>query len=212
MAVGLVCVLIAVLLGPVLIEPIGENIEVFFLAAGAFASAITRQWNLELLSTTLTQPIALTIAVLVFGVVARIMRPSLDAWFKRLATSIAPQWIYFSLIVVLGLLSSVITAVIAALILVEAIALLKLDRASETGAVVLACFAIGLGAALTRSANRSARSRLQLSAPISGTWCDCSDRSSLQELSSSESLVSFYLPSTATRSKPMRIPIVGLRF
>ena len=149
MAVGLVCVLIAVLLGPVLIEPIGQNIEVFFLAAGAFASAITRQWNLELLSTTLTQPIALTIAVLVFGVVARIMRPSLDAWFKRLATSIAPQWIYFSLIVVLGLLSSVITAVIAALILVEAIALLKLDRASETGAVVLACFAIGLGAALT---------------------------------------------------------------
>jgi predicted cation transporter len=39
--------------------------------------------------------------------------------------------------------------VIAALILVEAIALLKLDRRSEIAAVVLACFAIGLGAALT---------------------------------------------------------------
>jgi predicted cation transporter len=39
--------------------------------------------------------------------------------------------------------------VIAALILVEAVALLKLDRQSETAAVVLACFAIGLGAALT---------------------------------------------------------------
>ena len=50
---------------------------------------------------------------------------------------------------VLGLLSSVITAVIAALLLVEAIAMLKLDRPSETAAVVLACFAIGLGAALT---------------------------------------------------------------
>jgi predicted cation transporter len=53
------------------------------------------------------------------------------------------------LIVALGLLSSVITAVIAALILVEAISLLNLDRKSEIAAVVLACFAIGLGAALT---------------------------------------------------------------
>jgi predicted cation transporter len=50
---------------------------------------------------------------------------------------------------VLGMLSSVITAVIAALVLVEAIALLRLDRKSEIAAVVLACFAIGLGAALT---------------------------------------------------------------
>jgi predicted cation transporter len=66
-----------------------------------------------------------------------------------MVTVVAPKWIYFGLIVVLGLLSSVITAVIAALILVEAIALLKLDRQSEIAAVVLACFAIGLGAALT---------------------------------------------------------------
>ena len=56
---------------------------------------------------------------------------------------VAPRWIYFSLIIALGLLSSVITAVIAALILVEAVALLKLDRRSEIAAVVLACFAIG---------------------------------------------------------------------
>jgi predicted cation transporter len=77
------------------------------------------------------------------------MRPSLDRAVSRLVKLVAPRWIYFLLIVVLGLLSSVITAVIAALILVEAIALLKLDRRSEAAAVVLACFAIGLGAALT---------------------------------------------------------------
>lgn len=57
--------------------------------------------------------------------------------------------IYLVLIVSLGLLSSVITAVIAALLLVEAIAILRLDRQSETAAVVLACFAIGLGSGLT---------------------------------------------------------------
>ena len=73
----------------------------------------------------------------------------------------------------LGLLSSVITAVIAALILVEAVALLKLDRQSETAAVVLACFAIGLGAALTPVGEPLCTIAIAHSRPTSGTWCDC---------------------------------------
>ena len=149
MILGLSLLLFAVLLGPVLVKPIEHNIEIFFLAAGAFASALTGQWGRSLLYTALTEPIALTIAVLIFGVVARVLRPSLDRGVSRLVKVVSPRWIYFGLIVVLGLLSSVITAVIAALVLVEAIALLKLDRRSEIAAVVLACFSIGLGAALT---------------------------------------------------------------
>ncbi|HEY9576515.1 MAG TPA: DUF1646 family protein, partial [Pseudobacillus sp.] len=50
---------------------------------------------------------------------------------------------------ILGLLSSVITAIIAALILVLIVSALKLDRQSEVRLVVLACFSIGLGASLT---------------------------------------------------------------
>jgi len=49
----------------------------------------------------------------------------------------------------LGFLSSVITAIIAALILVETISCLTLDRKHEVSLVILACFSIGLGAALT---------------------------------------------------------------
>ena len=137
------------LLGPVLIKPIEHNIEVFFLIVGALASAVSGQWGWPLLHAAVTEPIALTIAVLVFGAIARLMRPAFDRWVQRLLGVMSAHWIYFILIVVLGLLSSVITAVIAALILVEAIALLNLDRQSEIAAVVLACFAIGLGAALT---------------------------------------------------------------
>ncbi len=149
MIIGLGFLFLAVLLGPVLIKPIEQNIEVFFLLAGTVASALTGQWSTPLLRAALTEPIALTIAVLVFGVIARLARPTLDNIVSKLVGVVAPRWIYFGVIIVLGLLSSVITAVIAALILVEAIALLKLDRASEIAAVVLACFAIGLGAALT---------------------------------------------------------------
>ena len=149
MVYGLGAILLVVLLGPVMFEPIGQNIEVFFLVVGAFAAAISGQWGRELFRAAATEPIALTVAVLVFGVVVRLIRPWLDRGVERLVKIVEPRWIYFGLIIALGLLSSVITAVIAALVLVEAIALLKLDRRSEIAAVVLACFAIGLGAALT---------------------------------------------------------------
>jgi predicted cation transporter len=149
MIYGLSLVLLVVLLGPVLVKPVEHNIEIFFLSAGAFASAVTGQWGTSLVRAALTEPIALTIAVLVFGVMARLIRPAFDRLVKDLVKAVPPRWIYFGLIVVLGLLSSVITAVIAALILVEAVALLKLDRRSEIAAAVLACFSIGLGAALT---------------------------------------------------------------
>jgi predicted cation transporter len=49
----------------------------------------------------------------------------------------------------LGLLSSIITAIIAALFLVEIVTALRLNRDTEINLVIIACFAIGLGAALT---------------------------------------------------------------
>lgn len=149
MVAGLGLVLIAVLLGPVLVKPVEENIEIFFLAAGAFASGVAGQWGLALTRAAVTEPIALTIAVLVFGIIARLARPYLDRAVARMVQVVSPKWLYFGMIILLGLLSSIITAVIAALVLVEAIGLLKLDRRSEITAVVLACFSIGLGAALT---------------------------------------------------------------
>jgi len=147
--IALGILVLAVLLGPLLIKPIERNIELFFLIAGAFASVCMGQWRLPLLKAALTEPLALTIAVLAFGAVARFLRHTLESSFRRIVGTVPPHWIYFGLIVALGLLASVITAVIAALILVEAIALLKLARGSEIAVVVLACFAIGLGAALT---------------------------------------------------------------
>ena len=149
MVVGLALILVAVLLGPVLVKPIERNIEIFFLGAGALAAGFSGQWSLALVHAAATEPIALTCAVLVFGALARLLRPTLDRGVERLVKVVSPRVIYFILIVSLGLLSSLITAVIAALILVEAIALLGMDRKSEIEAVVLACFAIGLGAALT---------------------------------------------------------------
>lgn len=58
--------------------------------------------------------------------------------------------IFFGLtVIILGLASSIITAIIAAIVLVIIINVLPLDRKSEIRFTVLACFSIGLGAALT---------------------------------------------------------------
>jgi predicted cation transporter len=146
---ALILILFAVLLGPVLIKPVERNIEMFFLAVGALAAAVSGQLSWPLLRAAITEPVSLTLAVLVFGALTRLMRSTFDRWMENLLKVMPPHGIYFILIVVLGLLSSIITAVIAALILVEAISLLRLDRKSEIAAAVLACFAIGLGAALT---------------------------------------------------------------
>src|SRR6266404_540682 len=53
------------------------------------------------------------------------------------------------IIIILGLVSSLISAIIAALLLVEFISVLPLHRHAEVNLTVIACFAIGFGAALT---------------------------------------------------------------
>lgn len=149
MVIVLGAILAAVLVGPVLIKSVERNLEVFFLCAGALAAAAGGQLGWPLLRAAASEPVALSLAVLGFGAVARLARSRLDRWFEKLLRTASPRAVYSILILALGLLSSVITAVVAALFLVEAIALMKLDRRSEIATVVFACFAIGLGAALT---------------------------------------------------------------
>jgi len=145
----LALILIVVLLGPILIKRVEHNLELFFLIAGVSAAIAGGQFGWPMIGQALIEPIGLTLAVAIFGALARVLRPQFDRAVTRLREAVSPRWIYFTLIMVLGLTSSIITAVIAALLLVEAIAMLRLDRPSETAAVVLACFAIGMGAGLT---------------------------------------------------------------
>jgi predicted cation transporter len=57
--------------------------------------------------------------------------------------------VVFLMVVLLGLASSVITAIIAALLLVELVNCMPLDRQTKINLVIIACFSIGLGAVLT---------------------------------------------------------------
>ena len=141
--------ILAVLLGPILIKPIERNVEIFFLVAGTIIAAVAGQLSSALVRSALREPIELTAAVLVFGIVFRLLRARLDRLLSAATRMFGQRWLCFALTIVLGLLAGFITAVVAALVFAEAISLLKMDRSTEVAATVLGCFAIGLGAVTT---------------------------------------------------------------
>jgi predicted cation transporter len=80
----LICLtVLAVLLGPILLKPIERNVELFFLAAGGIVSTVMGQLNFPLVRPALTEPIALTSAVLVFGTHSACRRHTLTCSFRK---------------------------------------------------------------------------------------------------------------------------------
>jgi predicted cation transporter len=142
-------VIVVVLLGPIFVEAIERNVEGFFLVIGILTAWMMGQFNAALVWAAMSEPLAFTLAVLVFGAGFRLLRDYLDQLFRRAAQMRHPGLLFFWLAVILGLLAAFITPVVAALVFVEAISLLRCDRRAEIAATVFACFAIGIGAGLT---------------------------------------------------------------
>ncbi|MEK9149685.1 MAG: DUF1646 family protein, partial [Candidatus Desantisbacteria bacterium] len=149
MILGLIIILIFVLVLPFVLKKVEEELEFFLFAMGAIAVSITEQWSGHLVRECLTEPIKITTAVFLAGILFRLIQKPLSQNLNSLVEKLGLKPFVFLLVVVLGVLSSIITAIIAALILVEIISILKLDKKAEIKIIVLTCFAIGLGAALT---------------------------------------------------------------
>jgi len=146
---GLFTILAIVLFAPFLIRKIEEELEIFLFIMGCVAISVTSQWNALLVRGALIEPVKITIAVFTAGFLFKVLQRPLARNVNRMADALGIKLFALLVIVALGLLSSVITAIIAAVVLVEIIAHLTLDRKDEIFLVVLACFSIGLGAALT---------------------------------------------------------------
>lgn len=149
MVIGLSIVLLLVLLLPFFVKQVEENLEVFLFLTGFLAAIIGQVLDRSLLTKALEDPINITIAVLAAGLLFKWLRTPLEIGIHRISRMMPFRLFIAMIIIILGLLSSVITAIIAALILVLIVSVLNLDRQSEVRLVVLACFSIGLGAALT---------------------------------------------------------------
>jgi len=146
---GLFGILAAVLFAPFLVKKVEEELEIFLFVMGCIAVTITSQWDISLLKEALIEPIKITLAVFIAGFLFRAFQKPIARNVNKIADVVGIKLFAFLVIFVLGLLSSAITAIIAALVLVEIVTFLALDRKNEVFLVILACFSIGFGAALT---------------------------------------------------------------
>ncbi|MGA2477463.1 MAG: DUF1646 family protein [Spirochaetia bacterium] len=147
--VGLLIIALAVTVLPLFVKKVGDNLEVFLLVTGVLAVTITAQWSLPFVLEAIQGPIKITIAVLAASLLFHFLQRPLEQGITGLRRRVGPRILVCALIALVGLLSSFVTAIIASLIMVEAVSRLKLDQKTETRVVILACFSIGLGAALT---------------------------------------------------------------
>jgi predicted cation transporter len=147
--IGLVVILILVLFLPFSVKKVEHNLEIFLFVMGVAAASISGMMNRHLIEKALIDPITITLAVLIAGLICKWGPVQLAKSILWLNTILSPRIFFGLTVIILGLASSIITAIIAAIVLVIIINVLPLDRKSEIRFTVLACFSIGLGAALT---------------------------------------------------------------
>ena len=144
---GLIMALVFAL--PFSVRWVEEELEAFLLFMGIAAVTMSGVWSPGLVKEALHEPLRISAAVLVFGILFRTFRLTVRAGVLALSARLGLPVFLFTLVTFLGLASSAITAFIAALVLVEVISVLQLDEATERKTVIVACYAIGLGAVLT---------------------------------------------------------------
>jgi predicted cation transporter len=172
-AIGLFIIFLIVLIGPFKIKIIEQNLEVFLFICGILAltisgfahlvdatgTVIETGWRIAIITEALVAPlyisnsyhipIGIVQVVLVVGLIIYKWHKPIHGAIRTMTEKLSLKVMAFILIAVLGLFSSVISAILAAIILVEMVNALPLARKSKVDLTVIACFSIGLGAALT---------------------------------------------------------------
>jgi len=159
-----------VLFVPFLYRPVEHNLELFLFSMGFVAvtmnsifldkskiiileggdsHSLPPFWTGQLVEASLMDPLMITAAVLIAGMAFHYGRDHFKRYMEKAINKMQLKVFIFLIVVSLGMVASIITAIIAALLLVEVITVLRLDRKTETELTIIACFSIGLGAALT---------------------------------------------------------------
>jgi len=152
---GQIIILLLVLILPLLVHRVEKNLEIFLFIMGIFSASLShflgpeKVWSIHLIEESFIEPVKITLAVLCAGFIFKRFKKQITSGIALSEKVLGPHFFAFFFIVVLGLMSSIITAIIAAIVLVEIINALPLDKKFETRLTVIACFAIGLGAVLT---------------------------------------------------------------
>lgn len=151
MIIGLFIILVLILVLPFTIKKVEHNLEYFLFIMGVAATTISGIMSKDFILHTLGNYLIYSIAVAVFitGLLFIFFVDKLKAFINWIIGIIPLRIFAFILIVIIGLASSVITAIVASLLLVEIISALPLNRDKKVKLTIVSCFSIGLGAVLT---------------------------------------------------------------
>ena len=169
--IGLFAIVLVVLVGPFMVKKIEHNLEAFLFVMGVLAVTIAGfenravleaigynheqiaevGWNMKLITEAVMEPVVKGIvpAVLVAGLLFHYGRDKAQRAMASILDKVSIKVVVFLMVVILGLASSVITAIISALLLVELVNCMPINRQTKINVVIIACFSIGLGAVLT---------------------------------------------------------------
>ncbi|MEK5441264.1 MULTISPECIES: DUF1646 family protein [unclassified Fredinandcohnia] len=149
MIIGLLVILIFVLFLPFSVRIVEKNLELFLFVMGLLAAVVGGVFSSQLFIRAAVDPIKITLAVFIAGLLFKWFHTPLQKSIVGLSRRIPFRLFIGLVVIILGLISSIITAIIAALVLVLVASSLRLERASMIRFVIIACFSIGMGAALT---------------------------------------------------------------
>lgn len=149
MVLGLSVILMLVLFLPFTLKIVEQNLEIFLFVMGITAAFVSGVFDKSLLTNALMDPIHITVAVLIAGLLFRWLQKPIEKSIRGMSRVMPFRLFLVLVVIVLGIISSIITAIIAAIVLVAIVSVLRMDRQSEIRFVIIACFSIGMGAALT---------------------------------------------------------------
>jgi Predicted cation transporter len=151
MIIALLALLLSIFVLPFVCKPVERNLEIFLFAVGVAGAIISGAMGVPLFEKIFENQLMyfITIAVLAAGIAFKFLRVPMKHWVERIVRKIPLRLFVFIVIVALGIASSVITAIIAALILSEIINTIDIDRKNKIQLTIIACFSIGVGAVLT---------------------------------------------------------------
>ena len=161
-ALGLILVLVLVL--PFASKKVEENLEPFFLVMGLAGIGVNvaagvlndHEVLVKIFKTAATTPVSIaglpigiTQAVLGFGLLFYYYDEKLREGIRWIIRRLGLPVMAFTVTLILGLTSSVISVIVSAVILAEIVASLPVERRAKVEYSVIAAFALGMGAALT---------------------------------------------------------------
>lgn len=158
-AIGLAIILVLVLILPFRVKRVEENLEPFFLIMGIAAVTISGLWSLNLIIEAIEAPVKIAEVygipigifqvVLIVGLIIHYFHRPIYSALLSLMKKIGVRTFAFIFVVLFGLASSLISVIVCAVLLAEIALVMPLERKKKIEFIVIACFAVGFGAALT---------------------------------------------------------------